>query len=297
MEHIKEYTPIKVDAVWASEHIPRRPENANKGSFGRALLLVGSHKYRGAAHLALEAALRSGVGYVGYLGTSDLCRELRAKFPETIFYEKEAYPGGVSSFSDIFGGYSSILTGCGSDISEKYFRTLETLVTTDGAPLILDADAINTIARYSSCELFRKRNRPVILTPHPLELSRLSGLSVDEISADRVGVARSFAARYGVILLLKGHGTVITDGEAVYINTSGSTALAKAGSGDVLAGLVAGLIAYSQTPLETVALAAYLHGRAGDTLARSLSELGVTPSDLPRAIAHEIADLQRGRPE
>ena len=294
---MKEHTPMMIDAEWAREHIPRRPEHANKGSFGRTLLLVGSPRYKGAAHLALEAALRSGVGYVGYLGTSDLCRELRAKFPEAIYYEKGAYPGGVSSFSAIFGGYSSILVGCGSDISEQLLDTLESLVTTEGAPLVLDADAINTIARYSSPELFGKRKRTVILTPHPLELSRLSGLSVDDISADRVGVARELAERYGVILLLKGQGTVITDGETVYINTSGSTALAKAGSGDVLAGLIAGLLAYSHTPLESLALAAYLHGRGGDTLARSLSELGVTPSDLPRAIAHEIADLQRGRPK
>ncbi len=288
---MKDHTPMIIDAAWAREHIPRRPQQANKGSFGRAILAVGSPKYRGAAHLSLEAALRSGVGYVGYLGDGDLSSELRAKFPEAIYYEKEAYYGGVSSFSAIFETYSSILTGCGSDISEEYSRVLEALITTDGASLTLDADAINTIARYSSRDLLSRARRTVILTPHPLEFSRISGLSVEEIAADRVGVARRFAEKHGVILLLKGHGTVITDGETVYINSSGSTALAKAGSGDVLAGLIAGLLAYSASPLETVALAAYLHGRAGDTLSESLSEYGVTPSDLPRQIAREIADL------
>ena len=294
MERKKQIIPIPTDSLWACCHLPSRALDANKGSFGRTLLLVGSPKYIGAAHLAAEAALRSGVGYVGYLGESKLCAELRARFPELLFYEKEAYPGGVSSFSGIFSGFSSILTGCGSDISEEYLDTLEQLITSEGAPLILDADAINTLARHSSSDIFSKKRRTVILTPHPLELSRISGLSVDEIASDRVGVARALAAEWGVILLLKGRGTVITDGSTVYVNTSGSTALAKAGSGDVLAGLVAGLVAYSPSPLEAVALAAYLHGRAGDTLGESLSEYGVTPSDLPCQIGREICKLRGG---
>ena len=285
--------PTVFDERTAFENLPKRPSNANKGSFGKVLLYVGSEKYRGAAHLAAEAALRSGVGYVGFFGEGDLALELRMRFPELIFHEKCNKHVGVSSFFDISARYSAILTGCGSDISKEYFDELRELLSSDGSPLVLDADAINTIAAYSGREYIRASRRTVILTPHPLELSRLTGRSVDGIQSNRLRTAEEVARDLGVILLLKGQGTIVTDGRVSYLNSTGSSALAKAGSGDVLAGLVAGLLAYSKKPLEAVALAAYLHGRAGDTLAEEYSNYGVTPSDLPKAVAKELSALER----
>lgn len=282
---MKEQTPIMIDAEWAREHIPRRPEHANKGSFGRTLLLVGSPRYKGAAHLALEAALRSGVGYVSFYGGDSLSRELRMHFPELIFAR-----GSIAEASSVSG---ATLFGSGSGSSVESLSLIRELLSAGTSPLVLDADALNTVAGLSSPDIFLSAGRPLVLTPHPLEFSRISGLSLDEIQRDRVGTAVAFAQSYGVILLLKGKGTVVTDGTVALINTSGSTALAKAGSGDVLAGLTAGLLAYSEDPLSAVALAAYLHGRAGDSLALTLSEYGVTPSDLPRAIACEINRLTR----
>ena len=164
------------------------------------------------------------------------------------------------------------------------------MIQSEGAPLVLDADAINAIAKYSSAQLLLQAKRPLVLTPHPLEFSRLSGYSVDFIQANRISCAKEFAKTYNCTLLLKGAATVITDGEAVLVNSSGSSALAKGGSGDVLAGLLVSLLAYSKDALSASAIAAYLHGTAGDRLAEKYSEYGVTPSDLPKEVARVIAD-------
>ena len=132
-----------------------------------------------------------------------------------------------------------------------------------------------------------------MITPHPLELSRLSGIPVSEIEKNRLSFAKEFAKKYNCILLLKGALTIVTDGEAVYINGSGSSALAKGGSGDVLSGLIASQLAFSESAIKAAALAAYVHGRAGDILSEELSSFGVTPSDLPREIARGLSEIEK----
>ena len=129
------------------------------------------------------------------------------------------------------------------------------------------------------------------MTPHPLELSRLISMPVKEIESCRLNIAVKTASELGVVLLLKGAGTVITDGKRTYVNTTGSTALSKGGSGDVLAGVIASLAANTPEPLHAAALGAYLHGTAGDNLSESLSDFGVIPSDLPLEIAKAIKAL------
>ena len=157
--------------------------------------------------------------------------------------------------------------------------------------LILDADAINVLAenRYDSCSLIKNSEASVIITPHPSEFSRISGIGVEDINADRIRLAREFSGEYGCITVLKGAATVTTDGEMVYINSSGSSALAKAGSGDALAGLIASLVTSSDMALEASAAAVYLHAKAADELAKEFSQFGVIPSDLPRQMAREMA--------
>lgn len=273
-----------IDAPLAKEILPKRDNNTSKGNFGRVTLIVGSDKYRGAAHLALEGALRAGAGYVSFIGDGSLAAELRAKFPEAIYLPPDT--NAIERTSDV------ILVGCGSGCTEELARLAETLITTVGAPLILDADAINAVAKYSSADVFLKKSRKIILTPHPLEFSRLSGFSVDYINAHRIECAKEFAAKYGVILLLKGAASVITDGEATFINSSGSSALAKAGSGDVLAGILSSLVAQCRdNALAMTALAAYLHGRAGDELEAELSAYSVTPSDIPAQVGKIIVRI------
>ena len=280
---------IAADFEFAKKNLPKREALSNKGTYGHTLHITGSQKYIGAAMLSIEASLRTGVGLLTHMGTENVRGELRARFPEVIYTDiSEKSPVDIIEYSKKF---SSILIGCGSGVGEELFLIIKALITSEGAPLIIDADGINSIAEFSSPELFKSARRTVVITPHPRELSRLSGKSTEYINSNRIPFSEKFAAQYGVILLLKGAATVITDGKHTVINTSGSSALAKGGSGDVLSGIISSLMINAPSYLSAVALAAYLHGRAADTLAEQLSEFGVTPSDLPIAVAREIKKL------
>lgn len=289
-----EFDKFATDFVWAKKILPKREENSNKGSFGKVLLITGSDKYRGAAHLTLEAALRGGAGLVTYLGTEELSRELRTKYPEAIFEPFEAInEQTLPEIMTIAKRHSAILVGSGSGTSPELAALVQELLLSEGGALILDADAINSVAAYGGKELIKASRRQVILTPHPLEFSRLSGRDVAYVQAHRIECAVEFARENNCILLLKGAATLATDGAELYINTSGSSALAKAGSGDVLAGLLLSLLGFVAPSASVAALAAYLHGTAGDNLAKNLSSYGVIPSDLPREIARVISELER----
>jgi NAD(P)H-hydrate epimerase len=161
--------------------------------------------------------------------------------------------------------------------------------------LIIDADGINALSKLDKNILSKSSCSKIILTPHPLEFSRLSGIPTVEVQSNRLATGKEFAKEHNCILVLKGAGTIVTDGKETYINSSGSSALAKAGSGDVLAGHLAALIASGISPLEASALAVYLHGLAADALAEELSDFGVIPSDLSRELARQIRQLEQSR--
>ena len=287
-----------IDGELASSFVPIRDQDSNKGSFGKLLLISGSPEFPGAAHLSLEAALRGGVGLVTYVGDQTLTDSLVAKLPEAIYK-----PCAVQNLTDddiecvlgLSSRHSATLIGSGSSRSLGISRLVSALLSVGSSPIILDADAINALAENPEHgrELIRKSLRPVVLTPHPLELSRISGIPTDVIQQNRLSVARKFAAENNCILVLKGAATVVTDGKTTYVNSSGSSALAKAGSGDVLAGLLASVIASGVDPIKAAAMSVYFHGLAADVLSDELSELGVTPSDLPKEIARQIASSTR----
>ncbi len=283
---------------WARSVLPIRPENSNKGSFGRLFAYVGSSAYMGAAHLSLEAALRGGVGYVELCASSALWESVLPKFPEIVYTAAE--PTEMLTDADIEKiliaekRSTATLIGSGSGKSENLKKLTLFMIQSDGAPLIIDADAINSLSleREKAISALSSSKRKIILTPHPLEFSRLCGISVDKITEDRKGAAEAFAKITSTVVLLKGSGTVITDGKTTYINTSGSSALAKAGSGDCLGGLLSALVAMGGDNLALSALAAYIHGAAADNLSLEFSKYGVTPSDLPKEMARVIKTLE-----
>ncbi|MBR5817948.1 MAG: NAD(P)H-hydrate dehydratase, partial [Clostridia bacterium] len=165
-------------------------------------------------------------------------------------------------------------------------------------PIILDAEAINALSGIGEegMHLFKRAKREVIITPHPLEFARVSLSDVASVQLHRLSAAKKFAAENKITVVLKGAGSIITDGSTVYINTSGSSALAKAGSGDVLAGFLAAIVAQGKnTPTVASALAVYLHAVAGQRLAGELSAYGVTPSDLPKEIARVMGSILSGK--
>ena len=295
---------IKTSFEFAKEVLPKRSADSNKGTYGRLFIYAGSERYKGALHLALESALRGGVGYVEVGAAGELLASLLPKFPEAIYKKyPEAEKLSANEMDRLISDQrraTATLVGCGCGASPVLYELIERLLLEDGGTLVIDADAINSLAlqKEQALQLIKNSVRKVILTPHPLEFSRLTGISVQDIERDRVGIAADFAKRYSATLLLKGNGSVIASEDELYVNASGSSALAKAGSGDALAGLIGALAATKVlSPAKLTALAAYIHGRAADTLALEYSQYGVTPSDLPVAMARVIREIEKTKEE
>ena len=288
-----------VDSDFIREVLPKRESNTNKGSFGKLLMITGSEKYRGAAHLTAEAALRGGVGLVRFLGREALTSELSQKYPEIIYGSlpsaSEIGEEDIKGICELSAKHTATLIGSGSDNTEALLNITLALLNSEGGTLILDADAINALSGIGEkgVAALRESKRKVIITPHPLEFARLTGDEVAKVQLHRLEKAEKFAKENGVLVVLKGASTIITDGDIVYINASGSSALSKAGSGDVLAGLIGAMCAQRSMPDEIAAtVSVYLHGAAGDALAKEFSSYGVTPSDLPRKIAAQISEFE-----
>jgi len=275
----------------ARAYMPPRPERSCKGDFGRVLCVCGSHSMAGAAYLCAKAAYRAGAGLVEIFTPECNRIILQTLIPEAIItcFDEKYSPELLLSATE---KADCIVAGCGigtSATSRHIVTDLLHNVDTDKTPLILDADALNIISRH---EALKKYARGAIITPHAKEMSRLCGKTVEEILADTVETACSFAKKHELVCVLKDHRTVISDGKNVYMNTTGNSGMATGGSGDVLAGILAGLFAQSKnsstTKLETAALGVYLHGLCGDLAAEKLTEYCVMASDiideLPRAI-------------
>ncbi|MDE7265341.1 MAG: NAD(P)H-hydrate dehydratase, partial [Clostridia bacterium] len=261
-------------------YYPVRKRNSNKGTYGSANIIAGCPKYIGAAALAVEAALKSGCGYVKLTSCEEVKRALVAKFPQVIFLDD------ADLTSD------SLAIGMGSGISEELYGKIESLLKNYTGTLIIDADGLNTISAFGINILINKRCR-VILTPHPKEFSRLTGLTVEEILSDPIKVAKEFAKKYGVILLLKGAASIITDGETTVINTKGSTALSKGGSGDMLSGLMCGSVARGLKPLDGAVCAAYTLGVTAEEISEQKTDYCATATDILNNIHRAVLRLTR----
>ena len=289
IEKAFDFNHYSLDADTAYALRPARKPNGNKGTFGKTTLIVGSEKYRGAAHLAVEAALRGGVGIVRLVATNELCREIRLKFPEVIFFPAEI--SEIEGIVDFCRDSSSVLVGCGSSVSRELSSLTEALVESFDGRIVLDADALNSLAEFSSPEILSRAKNTVVITPHPLELSRLSGAAVSEIEAKRLSFAKDFARKYACTLLLKGASTVITDGDTVYINDIATTALSKGGSGDVLSGILAGLLGWSECNALTAACGAYIAGFAGELAEKAVNPISMLASDTVAHIGEAISKM------
>ena len=277
--------------------LPRRFANSHKGNYGRVVLFGGSAKYRGAACLASFGALRAGVGLLTLVSEKEVILSMGKKLPEAIYHQMPAMSewgeAEMTEALSLADGADAVLVGPGCGKSETLYRLIGLLLAKEGAPLVLDADALGVLALHAdeAEQMLRSARRAVLMTPHPLELARMLGISVGEIQADRMRVAGEAARRFGSAVLLKGAGSIAADAEGLRINTTGSSALSKGGSGDVLAGVVTAFAASGMKASDALLLAAYLHGKAGDSLAEELSEYGVLPSELPKQIAIEIAKI------
>ncbi len=276
--------------------LPVHARDVHKGARGHVLLLAGSTHYPGAAVLAARAALRGGCGLVT-LGCPETARPFIAPqlLCEMSVALPDAAPGvfsgdAVSEALDLAERAQTLAIGPGLTVEAPAQTFARDIAALAPLPAVIDADGLNALK--GKPEDLAKAEAPRVVTPHPGEAARLLGRSIGEIMADRRGAVVELARRTGAVVVLKGAGTLVTDGERVYTNGTGNAGMATAGSGDVLTGLVASLLAQGMTPFDGAVLAVHLHGLAGDIAARELSEWGMIASDIldriPAAcLAHE----------
>lgn len=265
------------------EGLRSRDVHAHKGDFGKLLLLCGSRGYTGAAALAAMGALRVGAGLV-FLGVPESIYAIEAvKLMEPIVFPLPDEKGmlsaeAVETVTEKLSGMDAVLMGPGCGRSAGTEAVMTYVLEKFEGPVVLDADGINVIASHK--DVLRSRVAPTILTPHEGEFARFTGRQIRNRSREAMGLALDM----GCIVLLKGHETVVTDGKICYINSTGNPGMAVGGSGDVLSGIITGLLGQGLSPMEAAACGAWLHGAAGDLCADELGQLSMLPSDMLDAL-------------
>lgn len=265
------------------ELLPNRRLDAHKGDFGKILLLAGSVGYTGAPVLSALGALRTGAGLV-FLGVPESIYQIAAmKLIEPIVFPLQQQDGMLSQEAlprilEKASSMDAVLIGPGLGCSAATEEIVCQVLNAYPGPVVLDADGINLVGKHK--DILRGRTSPTILTPHAGEFQRLTGRKPE----DRLDSAVEAAKDLGVILVLKGHETVITDGISAYLNPTGNPGMAVGGSGDVLAGMIVSLLGQGISPLEAAACGAWLHGAAGDLCAKELGQYGMLPTDMVQVL-------------
>ena len=268
-----------LDAARVAQILPDRDPWGHKGSFGKILLLCGSLGFTGAAYLAAMGALRSGAGLT-FLGVPQSIYAIEAvKLNEPVVFplpdnEGKLSRDAVPEILNRLPNMDAVLIGPGLGQSEGTCEAVKAVLQNARCPVVLDADGINLMAAHK--DILRGRRFPTVLTPHDGEFARIGG----EIGQNRMDAAMELARDLGCIVLLKGHETCITDGEKGYLNRTGNPGMAVGGSGDVLAGIIVSLLGQKIPPLEAAAVAAWLHGTAGDICAGEIGQYGMLPTDM-----------------
>ena len=269
--------------------LPRRAVNTHKGDYGRLFILAGSRGYTGAAALCARAAVRGGAGLVTVAVPEDIYPIVAVKCDEAMVWPLPEDDGAVLEKAR---GCGAALIGPGLGQGERAELLVPELLRTLECPVILDADGLNILSGH--IDVLDERTGETILTPHEGEFSRLTGCPLPV--RDRVEMARWFAQVHHCTLVLKGHRTVSAFPDGVCaVNPTGNPGMAKGGSGDVLAGLMAALVV--QGIGSAVPAAVWLHGRAGDLAAEDKGEYGMTPSDVVEQIPYAIKELMENREE
>ena len=277
---------------------PKRDANTNKGSYGTLLSVCGSVGMAGAAMLAAKAALRSGVGLVDMALPGELYPVAAGALPEPVYtLLDQNRQGGLCEESaglltEKMLNATAVLIGCGLGKSLFARSLVRRVAACSSVPLILDADGINILAE--NIDILKTARVPLVLTPHPGEMARLMNTTAAQVQKYRLRFAKEFARIHQVILVLKGSGTIVAapDG-SVFLNPTGNPGMAKGGSGDVLAGLIASFAAQGMPPFFAAVCAVYLHGLAGDRCAQRLSQRGMLPSDLVEELPLLFSEFEK----
>ena len=286
-------TIVAVDTDYAQDVLLVRPADGHKGTFGKVLIVGGSVGYTGAPYLAASAAVHAGCGLT-YLGVPESIWAVEAGRCVSAMPFPLPEKGGLliekaqDAIEEKLNSCDVLALGPGLGRGDRVTTLVCNLLRQTEKPVVLDADGINALEGHIDV-LDQRRDRVTILTPHDGEFARLGG---DLSGGDRVAVARAFALQHGCTLVLKGHRTITaTPAGTVLVNTTGNSGLAKGGSGDVLTGLIASLLAQGTTAVQAAVLGAWLHGRAGDWAAEQKSPYAMTPEDVIAAFPKVFQEL------
>lgn len=274
----------------------RRPRAMHKGGCGHLLFIGGAAGYTGAAILAIRAALRSGVGLVTAVVPQGIAATVAGQVPEAMVHGAAETESGALSGEDWpkwharLADFTALAAGPGLTCCPQTTRLAEKILTTCTLPLLLDADALNVFANRLAA--LGQYGGDLVITPHPGEMGRLLGCSTDKVQADRFAAAQEAARRSNAVVALKGAGTLVAEtGRPLHINMNGNPGMATGGTGDVLTGLLGGLLAQQIKPFYATCAAVFLHGRAGNIAADRNTEIGLTAGELIHAIPEALRDL------
>jgi NAD(P)H-hydrate epimerase len=286
IEATKEFAAEILEAATVGRWLQHRPLWGHKGTYGHLLVIAGSPGKTGAALLCAESALRAGVGLCTVAAPPTVMRAMENKTVESMLaplvpdgMEVDGSDATFSHFAQLLPGKAAIAVGPGILRGPGMAAFIQRLVRESPVPIVIDADGLNELARDLSC--LRDATVPVLLTPHPGEMSTLTGKPVAEIQADRIAAASQLAQAHNVHVALKGFRTVIAapDGR-VFINPTGNSGMGSGGTGDVLTGLAGSFLAQQHAPLDALCLGVFVHGMAGDRAAARIGERGMLASDL-----------------
>ncbi len=274
--------------------MPQRTPDSDKSYYGRLLLICGSVGMSGAAYLSAKAALRTGAGLVEILTPEENRVILQSLLPEAIVtvYDKDNID--TDKISERIARADAVVCGCGLGVYPYSRKLLAHLLRSCTVPTVLDADALNLLSRNPSLLKHAKGN---IITPHLGEMSRLCGEEIESIKRSPDGHCRAFAEKHSLVCVLKGHRTLVSDGsDSLYVNSSGNSGMATAGSGDVLAGIIGGILAQgkhgTQNLLIAASLGVYIHGLCGDYAAERLGEYSLMASDIIDALPSVLRGIK-----
>ncbi|MFH0763469.1 MAG: NAD(P)H-hydrate dehydratase [Candidatus Omnitrophota bacterium] len=264
---------------------PKRSADSHKGDFGHVLVIAGSQGYTGAAYLTAQAAILSGSGLVTLAVGKGIYDVMASKLTEVMvrpFFETRDSSLSLLAEKELTAlseKCSVVAIGPGISRNKETQSLVRNLISRLDKPIVLDADGINALAGRP--EILKSAKRGIVLTPHPGELSRLTGKDIDEIQKNRIDIALKFASEYNTVLVLKGHNTVVANpkGES-YINETGNAGMATGGTGDVLTGMIASFIGQGADLFSASILGAYFHGLAGDLALKEKGVLSLIATDL-----------------
>lgn len=284
-ERIKRLNAINYCILENEEYrqlIPERKIYGHKGSFGRALVVAGRVGFTGAAFITTESTIRAGAGLTTLICNKEVQMALSSKLIEamTLTWDDDVI--------EVIKNASSIAFGPGVGTGDKEEKLLKRIINNSKCPIVIDADGITLIGKDKT--LLKRLKGRAIMTPHPGEMARFLEISIEEVEADRINITKNIAEKYGIIVLLKGYNTVISDGKNVYINPTGNSKMASGGMGDSLTGIINAFLSQGSGLMQATLLGAYVHGRIADNLGKEAYIINARDiiNELPREINNII---------